>query len=138
MDTYEIRLLDMVQTLTERDQRGRHFTETTDPADIAGLEALGLIHVTKPVHPQTGIPYDCSDWGLSVPDLDTVEVTLEYIPEWKQQQHRNAGYDHIGAGLLRHPGDGSIRERLSVNDALRRIDDEALTPDWCRIIDLPR
>jgi hypothetical protein len=62
------RLLKILGTLCERDESGRHFTETTDAEDLDDLEACGWIEIDRPRHGPTGIPYSEKYWGLRITD----------------------------------------------------------------------
>ena len=57
------RLIETLATLTERDEAGRHFTETCDCIDE--LEEAGLIFVARPCT-ATGIPYSAEYWHVEV------------------------------------------------------------------------
>jgi hypothetical protein len=59
-------LIDVLAHLSERDEAGRHFTETCGCLDE--LEAAGLIEIDRPIHDQTGIPYSQEYWHLSITD----------------------------------------------------------------------
>lgn len=65
-------LIETLATLTERDEAGRHFTETCDCLDE--LEAEGLIEIDRPVHHATGIAYSMEYWHLNVTDEGISEV----------------------------------------------------------------
>jgi hypothetical protein len=69
----------ILSTLTTRDSAGRHFTTRVNSADIASLEAAGLIVVTRPVH-ATGIPYseDCHSVEVTAEGVELVEAYPEY------------------------------------------------------------
>jgi hypothetical protein len=56
----------ILQTLTTRNEAGRHFTERYSPAVLSGLESEGLIAIDRPVHQPSGIPYDQSCWTVEV------------------------------------------------------------------------
>lgn len=58
--------VEALSDMTNRDHAGRHFTERYDDATLAALEADGLISITRPVHDQTGLPYDQQHWRLEV------------------------------------------------------------------------
>jgi hypothetical protein len=51
--------------ITTRDESGRHFTEVYAEAWLAEMESLGVIEITRPVHP-TGIPYAMESWRVVV------------------------------------------------------------------------
>jgi hypothetical protein len=59
-------LIKTLATLCERDEAGRHFTETCGCLDE--LEALGLIEIYRPIHEATGIPYSQEYWHMTVTD----------------------------------------------------------------------
>ena len=51
---------------TTRNEAGRHFTEFL--THYEELEEIGLIKINRPVHPGTGMDYDCQYWTLEVTD----------------------------------------------------------------------
>ena len=65
-------LIETLATLSERDEAGRHFTETC--GCLAELEAAGWIEIDRPVHEQTGIAYSREYWRLNVTDEGIAEV----------------------------------------------------------------
>lgn len=65
-------LIDVLATLAERDEAGRHFTELCDC--LAELEAEGLIEIDRPVHEATGIIYSHEYWRLVVTDAGIAAV----------------------------------------------------------------
>lgn len=69
-------LIEILATLSERDEAGRHFTETCGCLDE--LEALGWIEIDRPVHDATGIQYSQEYWGLTITEegLDEIAAAL--------------------------------------------------------------
>jgi hypothetical protein len=65
-------LIETLATLTERDETGRHFTETCNCLDE--LEDAGWIEIDRPTHEQTGIPFSEEYWRLTVTDEGIAEV----------------------------------------------------------------
>ena len=65
------RLIEMLATLAERDEAGRHFTETCDCLDE--LEDAGWIKIDRPVH-ATGIPYSQEYWHLEITEAGVAAV----------------------------------------------------------------
>lgn len=65
---------------TTRDEAGRHFTEWM--SHYEKLERLGLIKINRPVHPRTGMDYDCQYWTLEVTDKgqEVVDANPELHP----------------------------------------------------------
>lgn len=70
----------ILSTLTTRDSSGRHFTSRVSSADIAELEAAGLITVSRPIHEATGIPYCEEHYSVEVTaeGVELVEANPEY------------------------------------------------------------
>jgi hypothetical protein len=62
-------LLDLIETFTNKDEAGRHFTERYTDEEIDALEAAGYIEVTRPVHEPTGIPYSQQYWTAEPTEL---------------------------------------------------------------------
>ena len=56
----------MIRELAARDDAGRHFTETHDPNWLARMEAAGIITISRPTHPSTGIPYSQEYWSVGI------------------------------------------------------------------------
>lgn len=65
-------LIETLATLTERDESGRHFTQTCH--FLNELEAYGWIEIDRPIHSATGIAYSQEYWHLSVTDAGIAEV----------------------------------------------------------------
>lgn len=65
-------LIETLATLCERDEAGRHFTETC--GCLGELEDSGLIEIERPVHEATGIPYSQEYWHMAVTDAGIAEV----------------------------------------------------------------
>jgi hypothetical protein len=65
-------LIKVLSTLCERDEAGRHFTETC--GCLEELEAAGWVEVDRPVHQPTGIPYSQEYWRMRVTDEGAAEV----------------------------------------------------------------
>lgn len=65
-------LIETLAGLSERDEAGRHFTETCDCLDE--LEAAGLIEISRPVHAATGIAYSQEHWHLTITEAGLAEV----------------------------------------------------------------
>lgn len=57
-----------LELLTTRDEPGTHFTEYTSADTLEWLEDSGLVEITRPVHPATGIAYEQKYWSVSVTD----------------------------------------------------------------------
>jgi hypothetical protein len=74
-------LIEVLATLGERDEAGRHFTETCTCLDE--LEALGLIEIYRPIHEPTGIPYSQGYWHLTVTDAG-----IAAVEEWLRKRRR--------------------------------------------------
>jgi hypothetical protein len=55
----------LLGTLTTHTDSGEHFTAIYDELWLAEMEELGMIEITRPVHP-TGIPYGQQDWLVKV------------------------------------------------------------------------
>jgi hypothetical protein len=68
-------LLGALATLSERDDAGRHFTETTAARILDRLEALDWIEIRRPIHEPTGIPYGSEHWHLTVTDAGIAAVS---------------------------------------------------------------
>ena len=63
MKTSEAALYEL-ETLTTRDEAGRHFTEWS--SHYEELESAGLIAIRRPVHAATGLSYRQEDWAMEV------------------------------------------------------------------------
>lgn len=66
------KLVEALAGLSERDEAGRHFTETCYCLDE--LEARGWIEIDRPVHSATGIPYSREYWHLKITEAGLAEV----------------------------------------------------------------
>ena len=53
-----------LETLTTRDEAGRHFTEWSEHYEE--LESAGLIAIHRPIHAATGMSYGCDCWTLEI------------------------------------------------------------------------
>jgi len=71
-------LLYVLGHITNRDEAGRHFTETARGDHLETLEAMGLIAISRPVHQPSGIPYDQQYWHLEVTSEGQDIVTDTY------------------------------------------------------------
>ena len=56
----------MIRELATRDEAGRHFTETHDPNWLDKMERLGIITISRPTNPLTGIPYSQEYWSVGI------------------------------------------------------------------------
>ena len=56
----------MLGELAARDDAGRHFTETHDPNWLDKMERLGIITISRPTNPLTGIPYSQEYWSVGI------------------------------------------------------------------------
>lgn len=70
--TDESTIVEILAHLTERDEAGRHFTETCSV--LPELEELGWITIDRPVHEATGIPYSQEYWHITITDAGLAEV----------------------------------------------------------------
>ena len=80
-ETMSIRdTVNILSTMTNRDEAGRHFTVRYADEVISELESLKLIEVHRPVHEPTGIPWSEEHWHLAVTQagIDLVEAYPEY------------------------------------------------------------
>lgn len=66
----------ILSTLTTKDDAGQHFTERYDGYDLDALEAEGLIEVIRPVHKATGLSYSDEYWTVEVTEtgVELVQV----------------------------------------------------------------
>jgi len=60
----------IISKITTRNERGQHFTDLYNHADLIELEAEGSIEIDRPVHLETGIPYGPDYWTVDVTDDD--------------------------------------------------------------------
>lgn len=80
-ETMSIRdTVNILSTMTNRDEAGRHFTERYADRILDDLESRGLIEIDRPVHEPTGIPYSEDHWHLTVTQggIELVEAYPEY------------------------------------------------------------
>ena len=56
----------MIRELATRDETGRHFTETHSAEWLDKMERLGIITISRPTHPSTGIPYSQEYWSVGM------------------------------------------------------------------------
>jgi hypothetical protein len=71
-----------LSTMTGRDEAGRHFTARYPDDVLSELEAEGLILISRPVHPRTGLTYSEENWTVEVTEkgVDLVRSYPEYQP----------------------------------------------------------
>ena len=76
------RKVELLATLTNRDETGRHFTERYSDSDLGYLEDAGLITIDRPVHEPTGISWGCEHWTVEVTEegVELVERCPEFHP----------------------------------------------------------
>jgi hypothetical protein len=58
--------IEILGTMTNRDESGKHFTEVHSPEFLEKLEKGGWIEIDRPVHEATGIPYSQEYWHLRI------------------------------------------------------------------------
>jgi hypothetical protein len=68
--------IEILCTITTRDEAGVHFTQKFEADDLSALESAGLIAIDRPIHKATGIAYGCDEWSVEVTQdgLDLVEA----------------------------------------------------------------
>ena len=52
--------------LCTRDDAGKHFTETFPAEWLDRMEDAGIITISRPTHPATGIPYSQEYWSVGI------------------------------------------------------------------------
>lgn len=67
MKREQIDLIEILGTITTRDEAGRHFTERYPSAVLERLESAGLIEIHRPAH-LCGISYSQDCWWVAVTD----------------------------------------------------------------------
>jgi hypothetical protein len=71
-------MIDELGTITTRNEQGQHFTAYSEHWET--LEEDGLIQVTRPVHPATGIPYGQETWTVEVTEQAQEMLAAEVSP----------------------------------------------------------
>jgi hypothetical protein len=66
-------MIETLSTLTERDEAGRHFTETASAEMLDALESAGLIKIDRRMH-ENGIAYSQEYWRLEITEDGLAEV----------------------------------------------------------------
>lgn len=66
MASLTAKLVATLACFVNRDDAGRHFTESYPDQTIADLELLGVVAIARPVHQATGIAWDESHWTAEV------------------------------------------------------------------------
>lgn len=68
--------INILSVITTRDEQGRHFADIYSPETINALEEEGLVEVTRPVHPVTGLEYGSENYTVEVTEdgLDLVSL----------------------------------------------------------------
>jgi hypothetical protein len=56
----------MLGELATRDEAGQHFIETHSAEWLDKMERLGIITISRPTHPSTGIPYSQEYWSVGI------------------------------------------------------------------------
>lgn len=64
----------ILDTLTTRNEIGKHFTEVYTADELTELEESGYILIHRPLHPQTGIRYDQQYWSVELTENGIAEV----------------------------------------------------------------
>lgn len=60
------RQVEILATLSTRDESGKHFMERYSFDELSELEEAGLIVIDRPIHAATGIAYSQDNWSVEV------------------------------------------------------------------------
>ncbi len=81
MDT--IKQVAILSRITTRDEAGTHFSALYDDADLDSLVADGYLHIERPTHGATGIPYsvEFATCTVTADGMALIDANPEYTAQ---------------------------------------------------------